>query len=60
MRNKLQWSVNRNSYIFIQENAFEIVVCEIAVILPRPLYVNITDSQRWKWRIDKYLQKTLL
>ena len=28
-RNKLQWKFNRNSYIFIQENAFENVVCEI-------------------------------
>ena len=27
-RNKLQWNFNRNSSIFIQENAFESVVCE--------------------------------
>ena len=26
--NKFQWNVNRNSYIFIQENAFENVVCK--------------------------------
>ena len=26
LRNKLQWNLNRNSYIFIQENAFENVV----------------------------------
>ena len=24
LRNKLQWNLNRNSYVFIQENAFEI------------------------------------
>ena len=31
-RNKLQWNINRNSYIFIHENAFECVVCEMAAI----------------------------
>ena len=31
---------NRTSYIFIQENAFEKVVCKTASILPRPLWVN--------------------
>ena len=30
--NKLQWDFNRNSNIFIQENAFENVVCEMASI----------------------------
>ena len=32
LRNKLQWNINRNSYIFIQENALENVVCEMASI----------------------------
>ena len=36
LRNKLQWNLNRNSNIFIQENALENVVCEMASILPRP------------------------
>ena len=31
LSNKLQWNHNRNSYIFIQENAFE-NVCEMALI----------------------------
>ena len=31
-RNKLQRNFNRNSYNFIQENAFENVVCEMASI----------------------------
>ena len=32
LRNKLQWNLKRNSCIFIQENAFENVVCEMASI----------------------------
>ena len=38
--NKLQWNLNQNSYIFIQENAFEKVVCEMAAILSRPQCVK--------------------
>ena len=34
--NKLQWNFNRNSNIFIQENAFESVICEMASILYQP------------------------
>ena len=33
---------NRNSNIFIQENAFESVVCEMAAMLSRPQCVNHT------------------
>ena len=40
LRNKLQWNLNRNSHIFIQENAFESVVCETAAILSQPQCVN--------------------
>ena len=32
--------INRNSYIFIQEDAFENVVCETAAILSRPQWIN--------------------
>ena len=39
--NKLQWNFNRNSDIFIQENAFESIVCEMTAILSRPQCVNI-------------------
>ena len=39
-RNKLQWNFNRNSYIFIQENAHENVVCKMASILSRPQCVK--------------------
>ena len=41
LRNKRQWNFNRNSYVFIQENAFENVVCEMASTLPRPQCVKI-------------------
>ena len=35
LTNKLQWNSNRNTKFFIQENAFENVVCEMAAILSR-------------------------
>ena len=38
--NKLHWNFNRNSYIFIQENAFEKVVWKMAAILSRSQCVN--------------------
>ena len=36
LRNKLQWNFNQNSYIFIQENAFENAVWKMAAILFQP------------------------
>ena len=47
LRNKLQWNLNRNSIIFIQEIAFECVVCEMAAILSRPQCVK----ERASWYI---------
>ena len=44
LRKKLQWNINRNSNSFIQENAFENVVCEMAAILPRPQWVKSNDT----------------
>ena len=47
--NKLQWNLYQNSYIFIQENAFENVVWKMAAILSRPQTVNLSlpdDSQK--------------
>ena len=38
--NKFQWNFNRNSNIFIHENAFENVVCNIASISSRPQCVK--------------------
>ena len=46
LRNKLQWNPRRNSFIFILENAFENVVCEMASIWSRPQWVN-ADWQVW-------------
>ena len=40
LRNKLQWNFVWNSNIFIQENALENVVCEMASILSRPQCVK--------------------
>ena len=53
--NKLHRNFNRNSNIFIQENAFESVVCEMAAImLSRPQCVNSlrpggTCVRWWTW-----------
>ena len=40
LRNKLRWNFNRYANIFIQENVFESVVCEMATILSRPQCVK--------------------
>ena len=40
LRNKAQWNINRNSYIFIQENVSENVVGKMAAMLSRPQCVN--------------------
>ena len=42
---KLQWHFNRNWNIFIQENAFENIVCEMVSILSRPQCVNSHQQQ---------------
>ena len=46
LRNKLQRILKRNSLIFIQENAFENMVCEMAAILSRPQCV-INNLVKW-------------
>ena len=45
-RNKLQWNFIQNSNIFIQENALENDVCEMASILSWPQCVNIFIQSR--------------
>ena len=40
--NKLQWNINQNSWIFIQENPSQNVVWKMAAILSRPQCVNWT------------------
>ena len=36
LTNKIMWNLNQNSYILVQENAFQNVVSEMAAILSRP------------------------
>ena len=55
LRNKSQWTINQNSYIFIQGNAFENVICKIASIMSQPLCatsprgheLNIILDRQW-------------
>ena len=60
LRNKIQWNDNCNLFIFIQENAFEYVVCEMAAILSQPQYVNLyvteTGSIPWLLRARALIQ----
>ena len=53
LRNKFQWNLKRNPYIFIQENAFENIVCEMAANFFRLQYVKPkcagTDLSRLNW-----------
>ena len=49
LRNKLQWNSRRNSFIFILENAFENVVCEMASIWSRPQWVNCIFNSDSLW-----------
>ena len=40
LRNKIQRNFNRNSNIFIQQNAHETVICDMVSILSQPQWVN--------------------
>ena len=46
--NELQWNFNQISYIFIQENAFEKVICKMAAILSQPRCVKLEETTGWK------------
>ena len=49
LRNTFQWHLNRNLNIFIEENTFENVVCEMAAILFRPQCVKTwVKLHSWK------------
>ena len=52
-----QLDSNRNSIIFIHENAFETVVCEMAAILSRPQCVK--PIYRWPFIILHYSRISL-
>ena len=61
LRNKLQWNHNQNSYIFIQENASESVICEMAAILSRGRWVNRLKPYEvfiYQWFVSSSLQAT--
>ena len=49
LKNKFQWNIDRNSNIFIQENAFEYVFCEMVTILSR------LQRVKTMWRIYIYV-----
>ena len=52
LRNKLQWNLKRNAYIFIQENAFENVVWKMVAILSGPQCVKsflLVQCQAFIW-----------
>ena len=44
LSNKIHWNLNRNSFIFIHENASENIVREMAAILSRGIRVNLLLS----------------
>ena len=56
---KLQWNLNRNSNIFIRENAFESVVCEPAAILFRPQCVKLLNTMRSSYNTVDFLLNSL-
>ena len=57
--NKLQWNINRNLYISIEENAFENGVWKMAATVPRPQWVNQCWLIHWtlrnklQWNLNK-------
>ena len=46
LRNKFQWNFNWNSNIFIEENTFENVACEMLSISSRPQCVYIPGLEK--------------
>ena len=55
LRNKLQWNLNRNSYIFIQENAFENVVRKMSAIF---LGLNVLRARTSSWNPTSWKKRT--
>ena len=63
LKNKLRWSLNRNSCIFMQGNAFENVVCEMTTILYRPQCVihhihYLENTTYWGMNIVTHVSQT--
>ena len=57
--NKLQRKFNRNSNIFIQENAFESIVCEMAAILSVLTRINASPTKKAPSRNFPYFSPTV-
>ena len=50
LRNKVLWNINRNSYVFINENGFEKVVCEMSTTCLGPNVLIIRSLiARFMW-----------
>ena len=47
LANIFQWNLNQSLIIFIEENAFRTVVCEMAVILSKGRWVNLHCGFTW-------------
>ena len=45
LSDKFQWNSNRNTEVFINENAFESVVCKMAAILSRGRWVKVWSAK---------------
>ena len=54
LRTKLQWNLNRNSCIFIQENAFKNVVSKMSAILSRPQNKADVNSVRLRQNVRNF------
>ena len=53
LETNFQWNLNKNSNIFIQENAFENIVCEMTLILSQPqCNINSLDPGRCESNIS--------
>ena len=47
LENQFQWQLIRNQHIFIQDYAFENVVCKMASISSRPQWVKMYTCDQW-------------
>ena len=55
---KQRWmKFNQNTILFIQENASENIVCEVAAILSRARWVNIYDIYMLRYMLLQYTSK---
>ena len=53
---KLQWNFNQNTKLFIHENAYENIVCEMAPIMSRVRWVQVRSHMRGRRRVENWLQ----